>query len=354
MRYKLFGNSGLRVSELCMGALTFGQEAGFGVDKGESRKLFDVYADAGGNFIDTANMYNQGTSETYLGEFLGGQRDHFVVATKWSLAMRKGDPNSGGNQRKSLVQALESSLKRMHTDYVDLYWLHQWDYTTPVEEVMRALDDLVRAGKVLYVGISDAPAWVVAQANTLAGLRGWTPFTGIQIEYSLIERTPEREILPMAKAFGLAVALWGVVGQSVLTGKYHRANDPSNPRDSRRAAIIQRRLTEKNLDIARLVEQVAGEKGCTASQVAINWVRQRDPMMVPIIGARTLEQLHGNLACLDCPLSAEEMGRLDAASAIELGFPHDFLLQPRILEQRFGGTQELIDNHHRLHHLRHG
>jgi len=353
MNYKLFGTSGLRVSELSLGTLTFGTEMGWGADKAESRRVFDLYAEAGGNFLDTANKYNDGTSEAWTGEFIAGERDRFVVATKFSLNMREGDPNAGGNHRKSIVQSLEASLERLKTDYVDVYWLHQWDFTTRVEEVMRALDDLVRAGKVLYLGISDVPAWVVAQSNTLAELRGWSAFAGIQIDYSLIERTSERELLPMARAFGLAVTLWGVVGQGILTGKFHRAADPRAPADTLRAGMAARRITERNLAIARRVEEIATEKGCTMTQVAINWARQQGQQMIPIVGARTLAQARENFGCLAHPLSEAELARLDEVSRIELGFPHDFLALPRIISQRFGGTENALENQRPLTHLTH-
>lgn len=353
MNYKLFGPSGLRVSELSLGTLTFGNESGWGTDLTESRSVFDAYVEAGGNFLDTANAYNAGTSETMTGQFVAGQRDRFVIATKFSLNMHAGDPNAGGNHRKSIVQSLEASLKRLGTDYIDLYWLHQWDFTTAPEEVMRALDDLVRSGKVQYLGISDAPAWIVSQSNVLAELRGWTPFAGIQIDYSLIERTAERDLLPMARQHGLAVAIWGVVGQGVLTGKFHRAADPASPEDSRRAGMAARRMTERNFAIAREVEAVAKERGMSMTQVAINWARQRGQQHMPVIGARTLAQARENLACLEKPLSPEDMARLNAASEIELGFPHDFLQMPRIIAQRFGGTDAQVENHRPLSHRAH-
>jgi aryl-alcohol dehydrogenase-like predicted oxidoreductase len=274
---------------------------------------------------------------------MGAERDRFVLATKFSLNMRAGDPNAGGNHRKAIVQSLEASLRRLGTDYVDLYWLHQWDGTTPVEEVMRALDDLVRAGKVLYVGISDTPAWVAAQANTLAGLRGWSPFVGLQIEYSLIERTPERELLPMARAFGLGITPWGVVAGGVLTGKYQA--DPKAPRDALRAKLNvgSQRTSERALRIAAEVQAVAAELGRSPAQVALAWARRQSPQLIPIVGARTAAQLRDNLACLEVALEPAHLERLDAVSRIELGFPHDFLSIPRIVEQRFGGTQDRID-----------
>ena len=350
MQFKLFGHSGLRVSELALGTLTFGEELGWGVDLEGSRALLDAYDDAGGNFIDTANRYNAGTSETFVGELLKGRRERFVVATKYSVGTADGDPNSGGNHRKCLMQSLEHSLRRLQTDYVDVYWLHQWDFTTSEQEVMRALDDAVRAGKVHYVGISNAPAWVVARANTLADLRGWSAFAGIQIEYSLIERSPERELLPMAKSLDLAVALWGVVGQGILAGKYHQATRPDSPDGPSRAAVLGHRLNEKNLAIAKLVSEIAKETGSTPTQIALNWLRGRGQQMIPVLGARNVSQLRDNLGCLAHSLPAEARDRLDCASDISRGFPHEFLSQPRILAGRFGGAQERLQSHRRLTH----
>jgi aryl-alcohol dehydrogenase-like predicted oxidoreductase len=208
MNYRLLGKSGLRVSEFCLGTMTFGEAWGWGSSKDDAKKIYDAFREAGGNFVDTANIYTNGTSESFLGEFLKGHRESVVLATKYTNAAPGTDPNAAGNHRKNMVQAVEASLKRLQTGYIDLYWVHIWDQITPVEEVMRALDDLVRQGKVLYVGISDAPAWWIAQANTLATLRGWSPFVGLQIEYSLIERTVERELIPMAKALDLGLTAW--------------------------------------------------------------------------------------------------------------------------------------------------
>src|SRR6202049_2834395 len=221
MSYQLLGRSGLRVSDLCLGTMTFGEDWGWGSAKEEARKIYDAYREAGGNFIDTANIYTNGSSETQLGEFLEGQRQEVVLATKYTNAGPGTDANAGGNHRKNMVQAVEASLKRLKTDYIDLYWVHIWDQITPVEEVMRGLDDTVRAGKVLYTGISDVPAWWIAQANTLASLRGWSPYVGLQIEYSLLERTVERELIPTAKALKLGVTAWSPLSRGVLTGKYH-------------------------------------------------------------------------------------------------------------------------------------
>jgi aryl-alcohol dehydrogenase-like predicted oxidoreductase len=345
MRYKLLGKSGLRVSELCLGAMTFGEEWGWGASKEESRRIFEAFAEAGGNFIDTANYYTNGTSERYVGEFVGSERERFVIATKYTLNMRPDDPNGGGNQRKNLVQSLEASLGRLGTDYIDLYWVHAWDPMTPVDELMRALDDAVRAGKILYAGISDTPAWVVAQANTLAEWKDWTPFVGLQIPYSLIERTPERDLLPMAEALDLAVTPWGTLGGGVLTGKYKAGKD--RPPDTRFATAAQwgdAFLTERNLRIAGEVAEVARETGRSASQVSIAWVRQhRRGVTIPIIGATKVSQLRDNVGSLEVVLAPEQMKRMDEASRIELGFPLDFLGGVRQIV--YGNTFSLIDDH---------
>lgn len=347
MRYKLLGNSGLRVSELSLGAMSFGEEWGWGASKEESRRIFEAFAEAGGNFIDTANYYTGGTSEKFVGDFVASERERFVVATKYTLNMRPDDPNGGGNQRKNLAQSLEASLRRLGTDYIDLYWVHAWDPMTPVEEMMRALDDAVRAGKILYVGISDAPAWAVARANTLAEWMGWTPFVGLQIPYSLIERTPERDLLPMAEALDLAVTPWGTLGGGVLTGKYKAGKDrPPGTRFATAAEWGDVYLTERNLRIAEEAVAVAKEAGCTTSQVAIAWVRQHQRgVMVPIIGATKVSQLRDNIGSLEVRLSAEQMARLDDASRIELGFPLDFLAQAQ--QFVYGKTFPLIDDHRR-------
>ncbi len=340
MRYKLLGRSGLRVSELALGTMTFGKEWGWGSDKEESKSVFETYANADGNFIDTANRYTDGTSEKYVGEFIKTDRDHFVLATKYTLYTRRDDPNFCGNHRKNMVQAVEASLKRLNTDYIDLYWLHVWDFTTPVDEVMRALDDLVRSGKILYIGISDTPAWKIAQANTLAELRGWTRFVALQIEYSLIERTPERELLPMAREFDLAVTPWAVLGAGILTGKYNQ--DVKNAK----GRIVNRdNITDRKLRIADEVMAIAKECGCTPSMVALNWVRQQSGVIIPIIGARTEGQIKDNIACLDGSLSESHINRLNEVSKIEMGFPHDFFTNDYVRDVIFGGTYSSIDNH---------
>ena len=331
MKYKLLGKSGLRVSELCLGTMTFGEDWGWGASKDESRAVFEAFTAAGGNFLDTANIYTNGSSETIIGELIGSDRDRFVLATKFSLPdhpgspANVGNPNAAGNHRKNLMRSVEGSLKRLNTDYIDLLWLHAWDLMTPVDEVMRGLDDLVSAGKVNYIGISDTPAWIVSQANTLAELRGWTPFVALQIEYSLIERTVERDLIPMAKAFGLTVTPWSPLGQGVLTGKYNGGGKEAGARLSDGSSD---RLSERNLAIAQTVVDVAQEIGRTPSQVALAWILAQGLDMIPIIGSRKAHQITDNLACLDVTLGAAHLAKLDAASKIELGFPQDFLHGP--------------------------
>lgn len=328
--YRLLGRSGLRISPLALGTMTFGTDWGWGADKDECRKIFERYAELGGNFIDTANRYTNGTAETFVGEFVTGRREQFVIATKFTLNMRRGDPNAGGSHRKNLVQSLEASLKRLQVDYIDLYWVHAWDSHTPIEEVMRALDDVVRQGKVLCVGISDAPAWKVAQANTLASLRGWSPFVALQIQYSLIERTVERDLIPMAQEFGLAVTPWAILASGVLTGKHSRP-DSDSLRGDRRGRLS----VERNRVIVEEVVKIAGEIGYSPAQVAINWVLQRPGVTSPLIGARTLPQFEDNVRALDFTLSEEQVARLNKVSEIELGFPHDFITPE--------GARDMID-----------
>ncbi len=346
MRYKLLGKSGLRVSEICLGTMTFGDDWGWGADKNESRVIFDAFLEAGGNFIDTANIYTNGSSEKMLGEFIQAERERIVLATKYTSAMSLGvDPNAGGNQRKNMVQAVEASLKRLKTDYIDLLWMHVWDKVTPVEEVMHSFETLVQQGKVLYIGISDAPAWWVAQANTLAGLRGWTQFVGLQIEYSLLERTPERELLPMAQELGLTVTAWSPLAGGVLTGKY--LNQSEEAKDTRYAsAEMQQHMGDRDRGnrIAREIKVVAEATGKPTAQVALAWLRYRDNPIIPIIGTRKLTQLEDNLASLNVDLDAEHLKRLDEVSHIELGFPHDFYEREMVRNFVYAGLSHQIDH----------
>ena len=395
MKYYLLGKSGLKVSEICLGTMTFGKEWGWGASKEDSRKMFDAYVNLGGNFIDTANIYTNGTSEKYVGEFVSSDRDRFVIATKYTSNTRAGDPNAGGNHRKNMVQSLEASLKRLNTDYIDLYWVHAWDHTTPIEEMMRALDDMVKSGKILYIGISDAPAWVISQANTIANLKGWTEFTSIQIEYSLIERTPERELLPMANALDIGITAWSPLGSGVLTGKYNKSSNKENNNqndaenkdyknteggtsndtindastESSASSVLESDqqnsgnrlnvanfselsntlLKERNMRIAEEVVNIAREIKHTPSQVALNWIRNSKKTfrnkIIPIIGAKNLVQIKDNLGCIEFVLSDDHIQRLNEVSQIELGFPHNFLSSDTIRNIIYGGTYSSIYDH---------
>ena len=320
MHYRLLGRSGLRVSELCLGTMTFGEDWGWGASKEVSRQIFDAFAEAGGNFVDTASNYTNGTAERFVGEFIASQRDYFVVATKYTLRRPGADPkdlNAGGNHRKNMLRTVEQSLKRLNTDVIDLFYLHVWDFTTPVEEILRGLDDLVRSGKVLHVGISDTPAWIVSQAQAIADLRGWSRFVAYQGEYNLLERGIERDVLPMTRSLDMGVLAFSLLGGGALTGKF---NQPAGPGEPTRA----RRINERQKAVADQVMQVAAELGRTPSQVAINWVRQQSPNIIPVLGARRLAQIEDNLGVLDFTLSAEHLARLSAVHPLEPGFPHSF------------------------------
>lgn len=336
MRYKLFGRSGLRVSELCLGTMGFGPEWGWGADFETSKQVFDAFANAGGNFLDTANLYTNGTSEKFTGDFIHADRDHFVLATKYTLADREGDPNFAGSHRKNMVRSVEASLKRLNTDYIDLLWVHAWDFATPVEEVMRGLDDLISAGKVHYIGVSDTPAWIVSQANTLAEFRSWSQFVGLQIEYSLIQRTPERDLMPMAKAFDIAVTPWAPLAGGALTGKYLRNEDGRIAEDSERR-------NERNTKIAQAVVKVAETIGATPAQVAIRWTMQQGQTVIPIVGARKPSQIEDSVGCVNLEIPAAQMDELNEASTIDLGFPHEFLKQDRVRQLVYGGTYDKLD-----------
>jgi aryl-alcohol dehydrogenase-like predicted oxidoreductase len=342
MQYRLLGHSGLRVSEAALGTMTFGEEWGWGAAKDEARKVYDAFRDAGGNFIDTANIYTNGTSETYLGEFMQGHRPSVVLATKYSNANPGNDSNAAGNHRKSMMQAVEGSLQRLRTDYIDVYWVHIWDQMTPVEEVMRGLDDLVRQGKVLYVGISDAPAWWVAQANTLAHLRGWSPFVGLQIEYSLIERTVERELIPMAKALNVGVTAWSPLSGGILSGKYHGKGSSEPGRfsnDMMKEFLPEQQRTER---VVAAVNDVSRQIGRSMSQVALAWLQSRPVPVISILGARKLSQLEDNLKSLELTLTPDQLATLDDASRIELGFPYHLYAREFHRMIAYGGMRDKI------------
>ena len=319
MQYQLFGRSGLRVSPVSLGTMTFGEDWGWGSSAETSKQIFDAYVEAGGNFIDTANVYTEGSSERILADLIKADRDYMVLTTKYTLSNTTHNPNKHGNHRKNLVQSVEASLKRLQTEYIDLLWLHAWDFTTPVEEVMRSLDDLVRQGKILYVGISDCPAWVISRANTLAELRGYTPFIGNQLEYNLTERTPERELLPMSQEMGLGVVAWSPLATGILTGKFLNEKSPEGSRNEGRTS---KRFNTRNEAIAQEVVNIAKEVDRSPAQVALAWVKHQNVM--PIIGARKMDQLKDNLGFLSLTLEQAHLDRLNAVSAIELGFPYDF------------------------------
>lgn len=345
MRYKILGKSGLRVSQLALGAMTFGEEWGFGASREACRSLYEAYRSAGGNFVDTADKYTDGSSEQIVGELIKAERDQIVLATKYSLTANPDDPNGGGNHRKRLVQALDASLKRLGTDYIDLYWLHAWDYLTPVEEVMRALDDQVRAGKILYVGVSDTPAWIVSRANAIAELRAWTPFVGLQIQYSLLERAAERELIPMARALDLAVTAWSPLGGGLLSGKYTRGggDEAAHGRLSLQGGVAT--AGEQKLAIIETLHEVADELKAPPATVAIAWLLHQQEVTIPIVGARRLDQLQQNLAAVDLQLPVAQLDRLDTSSRVDLGFPHDFLRGDMVRGLLHGNIAYLIDDH---------
>lgn len=340
--YRLLGRSGLRVSPLSLGTMTFGMAAGWGSSDAEARQMVDHYIDRGGNFIDTANFY--GNSEALLGEFLQERRSRMVVATKYSLTMCPGDPNASGNHRKNMMQAVEASLKRLRTDYIDLFYLHIWDSRTPPEEILRAFDDLVRAGKILYAGISDTPVWQISRMQTIAELRGWAPLVALQIPYNLTERSVEADFMPMARELGLGVLPWAPLAGGVLSGKYSRADlAPAEAQfadlNSRKKINLARgRLTERALTIAEAVQQVAQQLGASPSQVALAWTLLNPAVTSPIIGARTFAQFEDNLAALALTFSDEQIAQLDAVSRVEPGFPHD-MLDGDVHMGMFGGVR---------------
>jgi aryl-alcohol dehydrogenase-like predicted oxidoreductase len=341
MRYKLMGRSGLRVSELALGTMTFGDAWGWGADQAESKKQFDLYAEAGGNFIDTSVNYTNGQAEMILGDLLKADRDHFVVATKFTLTRNDSqDPNSGGNSRKNMRQSVERSLKHLQTDYIDVLYLHAWDHMTPIEEVARGMDDLVRQGKVNYVAFSDTPAYIVSAAVTMADLHGWSRFVGLQLPYALNQRDAERAELPMARQFDLAVMPWGILGQGVLLGKYSEGSTEQTRNDKANVKISAQ--TQAIIDT---VAAIAEEVGTTKTQVCVNWVRQQPQAeMIPLLGARTSVQLQDNLDSLKWTLTPEQFKRLDEVSRIDYGFPRNFV-EGGARQFIFGQTFNQIDNH---------
>ena len=331
--YITLGRSGLRVSPFCLGAMTFGEDLGWGSSVEESQAIIDRYIELGGNFIDTANFYTKSHSEQILGDHIGrdkARRDRLVIATKFSGNLYPGDPNGGGSSRKAIVSAAENSLRRLQTDYIDLYWLHIWDKNTPIEETMAALDDLVRAGKVRYIGVSDTPAWKVAQANTLAQFRGWSAFAALQVEYSLLERNVEQDLIPMALEFGLGVTPWSPLKSGALSGKYTRANAGAQKGD--RGAFLEGSLNEETYAVIDQLEIIAKAHETSVAAVSLAWLSAKPGVTSPIIGARRLTQLEDNIKALDVKLTAEEIATLDALTQPKLGFPHNMLpMAPAII-----------------------
>ena len=335
--YVTLGRSGLRVSPLCLGAMTFGEDWGWGSSVSDSEKIMDRFLSLGGNFIDTANAYTKGHSEKIIGDHIGRhahKRERVVIATKFFSNLYPGDPNGGGANRKTIVASCEQSLRRLQTDYIDLYWMHAWDATTPIEETLRALDDLVRDGKVRYIGFSDTPAWKCAEAQTIARLRGWSPLIALQIEYSLLERTVEGELVPMAMELGLGVTPWSPLKSGVLSGKYTRENHGKH--EANRGSWALSILNDKTYTLIEELHQIAKEREPTPSRVALAWVQNRPGVASTIIGARTMEQLEDNLAAVDVQLKPAHVQRLDELSTPKLNFPADFLANGAAFYQ--GGT----------------
>jgi len=330
--YSLLGRSGLRVSPLCLGTMTFGTEWGWGSDEKTSKALLRRYVEAGGNFVDTADGYTNGTSETMLGKFIAEarNRDELVIATKFSFSPRATDPNAGGNGRKNMMRALEGSLRRLQTDYVDLYWVHYWDGLTPVEEVMSALDDAVKQGKVRYVGLSDTPAWYLARAQTMATLRGTAPVCALQLEYSLVERNIEREHIPAAIELGMGVLPWSPLASGFLSGKYTRTQTGTGEGEGRLQVVkgtrnrVFDKFTERNWRVLDALKAVATELEKPPAQVALNWVATRPGVSSTIIGATKMAQLEDNLAALDFEIPEQFSTRLEEAGRPELFFPYTF------------------------------
>jgi aryl-alcohol dehydrogenase-like predicted oxidoreductase len=324
--YVTLGHSGLRVSPLCLGTMTFGEDWGWGSSVPDSEAILDRFLERGGNFIDTANSYTKGHSEKIIGDHLGrfsSRRDRVVLATKFLCNLYPGDPNGGGSSKKAIVAQCEQSLRRLQTSYIDLYWMHAWDAMTPIEETMRALDDLVREGKVRYIGFSDTPAWKCAEAQMLARFRGFAPLVALQIEYSLLERTVEGELIPMARELGLGVLPWSPLKSGVLSGKYSR--EKHGEHRPNRGARATGALGDKTYDLLDVMARIARDLDTTTARVALAWVAARPGVTSTIIGARTLQQLDDNLAASDVVLGAEHVRELDELSKPKLNFPADFI-----------------------------
>jgi aryl-alcohol dehydrogenase-like predicted oxidoreductase len=337
MKYKLLGISGLKVSELCLGTMGFGTENGWGANKETSFEIMEAFAKAGGNFLDTANTYKLGTSEKIIGEFVSSRdRDYWVIATKYSLKDNETNANASGNNRKNMMRSVEESLKRLQTDFIDILYLHIWDNLTPIDEVLRGIDDLIRQGKVNYAAISDTPAWIVAKGNVLAELMGWSQFIALQIEYSLLQRSAERELIPMAKHFGMTLMPWAPLAGGALTGKYLRG-------DAGRIKPESKRLNENSKRITKEVIAIAEKQNVLPSHVALKWAMQQPLSVIPVVGATKLSQLEENLKTVDVIIPEEDMKHLDEVSKIDLGFPGEFFKEEGVRQNNFGGFFDRIE-----------
>lgn len=349
MKYYLLGRSGLRVSQLALGTMTFGSEWGWGAEKSGARQLFNHYADAGGNFFDTADLYTNGTSEKWLGEFIKerGMRDQAVIATKFSYNAQAGNPNAGGNSRKNILRAVEGSLKRLGTDYIDLYFLHTWDTLTRPEEVMRTLDDLVSSGKIRYAGLSDVPAWYASRAQSIAEFRGYEPLAALQMEYNLTERNIENEFVDLGAELGMGIMVWSPLASGMLSGKY-KPSEGTVSGSGRLAQLANSgnpafaKFNDKNWQIVATLEEVAKEMGQSMATVATNWVANRPGVGSVIVGATKLHQLQENMKALDIDISADLVAKLDAASQLDPHFPYTFFT-PGMQAMLTGGAT--VGNH---------
>lgn len=345
MRYRLFGNTGLKVSEPCLVTMTFGTAEPWGCDEAASRAIFDAFAAAGGNFIDTANGYQGGESERFLADFVASDRDWFVVGSKVGLATRVGDVNAFGNARKHVLRAVEDCLRRLAVSHLDILWMHACNFETQAEEVTRVLEDVVRGGKAHYVGVCNAPSWAVAQCNVLAELRGWSAFAGIQMEYSLAHRDIEAEYFPLAEAFGLCIVAWAPLAGGVLSGKYAAEVTQDGAERLARLDTVGITVPQRQQELVMLLLRHARELGCTPAQLALAWLRRRAARLIPIIGARTAAQLQDNLGCLAVALDETTFASLEQASRPQLRRPYSLVHRPEQVRRMFGGALDTIDNH---------
>lgn len=343
MKYKLFGKTGLRVSEVAFGTGTFGTAWGWGSTPEQSAEIFKAYVEAGGNFFDCADGYQNGEAETILGNLIHHDRDDFIISTKYTTAVGARSISKTGNSRKGMISSIEGSLRRLKTDYVDIFWVHMPDLVTPTDEIVRGLEDIVRDGKARYIGMSCFPAWRISRAITIAELRGWAPVNAVQIEYSLAERSAERELIPMADAYGLAVTVWAALGGGILTGKYRNKN--AEGRLTKGGGAVRAMSPDREEKILSAIDAAAKDLGATPAQIALAWVRARETVgssFIPILGARTMDQLTDNLAAISVTLDDSHLTALNEASAIEPGFPHELASRPEMRDLHTGGYWDAI------------